>query len=69
MNQTEIEGAVIAVLKAKGKIGYGDLLAAVPGVSPERVAVAVWRLRNNKAIKFNLVAQPDGKPLHTVEVV
>ena len=68
MNQTEIESAVLAVLKAQGKMQYGDLLKAVPGASPERVAVAAWRLRNTGTLKFSVVAQPEGKPVHTVEV-
>lgn len=48
---------------------YSDLLVAIPGATPERVAVAAFRLRNSGALKFRLVAQPEGKPLHTVEVL
>lgn len=69
MIQTEIESAVLAVLKAQGKMEYSDLLVAIPGATPERVAVAAFRLRNSGALKFRLTAQPEGKPLHTVEVV
>lgn len=69
MNQTEIESAVLAVLKAKGKMEYGDLLVAIPGATPERVAVAAFRLRNSGVLKMRLTALPEGKPLHTVEVL
>lgn len=69
MNQSEIESAVLAVLKTQGKMEYGALLAAIPGVSPERVAAAAWRLRNSKVLKFTVVAQAGSKPLHTVEVL
>lgn len=69
MKQSEIESAVIATLNAQGKMEYADLLVAIPGATPERIAVATFRLRNSGVLKMRLVAQPEGKPLHTVEVV
>ena len=69
MNQTEVENAVIEVLTQEGPMEYGALMTAVPGASPERVAVAAWRLRDNKRLKFKLQSRPGEKPLHTVEVL
>jgi len=69
LNQLEIEAAVLAVLAEKGKMDYADLLGAIPGVSPERVAHAAWQLRANNKVKFTLTSQPGSKPLHTVELL
>jgi len=46
---------------------YGDVLAAIPGGTPERVAWALWTLRSQHAVRF-VVRREGDRIIQFVEV-
>lgn len=67
MNAIEAQEAILAYLAQNGPIEYGEMLAKIEGISPDRMAHWLFSLRKQHKLKMSVVAQrgPDGEWVYT----